>query len=99
MKKILTWSAPLILIILGAILLSHLQMVSAQILTNTNDPNGLGPLTDLTRKSANIGTVKVGDVVATVVRTALGNQQPVTLVQMDDIKAGVVAALRLLSPE
>jgi len=71
MKKLFTIVLPLTLVILGAILLSNLPEVSAQILTGTGDPGGLQSMTDATRKAANLGTVPIGQIVATVIRGAL----------------------------
>jgi len=86
MKKIIATS----LVLIMAPLL-FLKVASAQLLTNTEDPNGLTQITDTVAAQANLGQVDAGVLVAKIIQVFLGLLAIIFLILM------VVAGFRWMT--
>jgi len=67
MKKILVF-----LFLLSLSLILSLPTVSAQLLVNTNQEQGLYPITETVRKTANFSDMPIENIIASVIKLILG---------------------------
>jgi len=88
MKKILSF---LILTVISLIFLS--QTVSAQMLTNTTDPNGLVDMTNQVATEARFGKVELGYLMARIIQVVLGLLAAIFLILM------ILAGFRWMTSE